>query len=90
MSQENARLIAMALYEIRLLLTSYLGSESEAATDVRAAAHLAYALHNEAAALAEGNDFDVEEALRRVEAIERIVSGASFSGLVAQCRAETK
>jgi hypothetical protein len=73
MNDLETKLIANALYEIRLLLASYLGKENEAPTDVRFAAHLAYALHNEASALAEGNDFDVSSALQKVRAIDGIL-----------------
>ena len=42
----QVRLLAQAVYEIRLLLAGYLGSQSTADNAVRQAAHLAYALHN--------------------------------------------
>jgi hypothetical protein len=54
MDQTETKLIASALYEIRLLLSSYIGTEVDAPVDVRFAAHLAYALHNEALALVAG------------------------------------
>lgn len=73
MDDVETKLIANALYETRLLLASYLGDETEAPADVRFAAHLAYALHNEASALAAGNDFDVSSALQKVGAIDRIL-----------------
>ena len=73
MNDLETKLIANALYEIRLLLASYLGKENEAPADVRFAAHLAYALHNEASALAEGNDFDISSALQKVGAIDGIL-----------------
>jgi hypothetical protein len=73
MNDAETKLIASALYEIRLLLASYLGSENEAPTDVRLAAHLAYALHNEASALAVGMSFDVSTALQKIRAIDGIV-----------------
>lgn len=66
MGIENAevQLLANALYKIRLLLSSYLGSENDAPIDVRIAAHLAYAWHNEASALIAGDGFDMDVALR--------------------------
>lgn len=73
MNHLETKLIANALYEIRLLLASYLGKVNEAPADVRFAAHLAYALHNEASALAEGNGFDVSSALQKVGAIDGIL-----------------
>ena len=73
MNEAETKLIASALYEIRLLLSFNLGSENEAPTEVRLAAHLAYALHNEALALAAGKSFDVGTALQKVRAIDGIV-----------------
>jgi hypothetical protein len=66
-------LIAAALYEVRLLLAEYLGRENTAELPVRIAAHLAYALHNDADALLRGNQFQVDAALARIEAIDRIL-----------------
>jgi hypothetical protein len=73
MNDAETKLIANALYEIRLLLASYLGSENEAPTDLRFAAHLAYVLHNEASALSAGISFDVNIALQKVSAIDGIL-----------------
>jgi hypothetical protein len=42
------RLLAHALFEIRVLLAGYLGSTNEGDPAVRRAADQAYALHNEA------------------------------------------
>ena len=41
------KLIALALFEIRMLLASKLGSVNEADMSTHIAAHLSYALHNE-------------------------------------------
>ncbi len=66
-------LMAAAIYEIRILLASYLGSENDANSDVRLAAHLAYALHNEAENLLTGNgDFDIESALSKIRGAEKV------------------
>jgi len=75
----EARLLANALYEIRVLLSPYIGSEVDAPMEVRMAAHLAYALHNEALAITEGSSFDIDAALRKVSAIDKIlqVDGAA-------------
>lgn len=70
MDDAETKLIANALYEIRLLLAPYLGSENEVFIHLRFAAHLAYALHNEASALAAGTNFDVSAALKKVAAID--------------------
>jgi hypothetical protein len=66
-------LLAAALYEVRLLLASYLGSANTAELPVRVAAHLAYALHNDALAVLEGKPFQVDAALARIKAVDRIV-----------------
>jgi len=69
----QAKLLANALYEIRQLLTPYLGREVDAPMEVRMAAHLAYALHNEALAITEGSSFDIRVAIRKVSAIDNIL-----------------
>ena len=74
-SEKNQnKLIALALYEIRLLLSSKLGSENDADKSTRVAAHLSYALHNEALAVIEGKDFNIEEALSKIKSIDSILS----------------
>ncbi len=66
--------MAAAIYEIRLLLAEYLGSHSEADTAVRLAAHLAYALHNEALHILEGDkDFNLDDTLANIKTAEKIV-----------------
>jgi len=69
----EARLLANALYEIRVLLSPYIGSKVDAPMEVRLAAHLAYALHNEALAITEGSSFDMGDALRKVSAIDNVL-----------------
>jgi hypothetical protein len=76
---EKMQLLASALYEIRLLLSNYLGSRNDADQGIREAAHLSYALHNEAQAVSRGDDFDLDAAIRRVEAIETILPGSKVS-----------
>ncbi|MDO9029913.1 MULTISPECIES: hypothetical protein [Hydrogenophaga] len=80
MAATETKVLAQALYEIRLLLSEYLGSEIEADMSVRTAAHIAYALHNDALAVLDGGSFDATEAVKRVEAIDLILgteTGAS-------------
>ena len=64
------RLLAHALFEIRVLLAGYLGSTNEGDPVVRRAAHLAYALHNEALAVTEGRSFSIEDALQKLAAVD--------------------
>jgi uncharacterized pyridoxal phosphate-containing UPF0001 family protein len=58
------------LFELRLLLAGQLAPDPQAEPAVRAAAHLAYALHNQALAVLAGKSFDaaqVPEAIARVD-----------------------
>lgn len=71
----EAKLLAHALYEIRLLLSGYIGCADKGPLEVHLAAHLAYALHNEALALIAGEGFDLETSLRKVHAIDNVLPG---------------
>jgi hypothetical protein len=77
-NDKEIKLIAKALYEIRLLLSSCLGSTNDAELHVREAAHLSYALHNQALAIVEGKEFDMEDAIRRIKAIKQILPGSDI------------
>ena len=80
-SEDKKKLMAAAVFEIRILLSGYLGSDSEADTAVRLAAHLAYALHNEALTILEDNgDFDLSAALAKIEAAEKVV-GSQYTNV---------
>jgi hypothetical protein len=46
----------------------------DADISVRAAAHIAYALHNEALAASEGKDFDLTTARSKVKSIDGILA----------------
>jgi hypothetical protein len=53
----------------------------DADPSVRIAAHLAYALHNDALAVLEGNGFNAEDALKRVAALDSLLgveAGSEF------------
>lgn len=81
MITNESKILAQAVYDIRVLLSGYLGSNVNADPSVRIAAHLAYALHNDALAVLEGNGFKAEEALKRVAALDSIFGvemGAEF------------
>lgn len=73
MRTNESKILAKAIYEIRLLLSGYLGSNVDADPSVRIAAHLAYALHNDALAVLEGNGFSADEALKRVAAVDSLL-----------------
>ena len=64
--------LAAALFELRVLLSPYLGSENSAEAPVRVAAHLAYALHNHALAVLDGRSFEVAAALQSVARVDQM------------------
>ncbi|WP_440977211.1 hypothetical protein [Pseudoxanthomonas winnipegensis] len=73
MSMTQAQVLAFAITEIRQLLAGYLGSQADADLSVRIAAHLAYALHNQAYAVLEGKPFDTQQALRALGAVDSML-----------------
>ncbi len=77
-NSDQAKVMALAIYEIRLLLGSYLGSENEGDLVVRQAAHLAYALHNQALAVLDGKTFDVTESIATLGFSDSVL-GAGFT-----------
>jgi hypothetical protein len=77
-SAEGTRLFAQAIYEIRLLLGSHLGSSSDCSPEVRMAAHLAYALHNQALQSLAGQSVDVAQAKMSIAAVDRMLN-SNFS-----------
>ncbi|WP_172202687.1 hypothetical protein [Niveibacterium sp. COAC-50] len=74
MDKDQGRLLALAIQEIRVLLAGHLGSKPSAEISVRAAAHLAYALHNEAQAVIDGGSYSVEQALHKIAAAELMLN----------------
>ncbi|MBI2769954.1 MAG: hypothetical protein HYX47_10050 [Burkholderiales bacterium] len=66
---DQHQVLAFALYELRLLLAGHLTPAAGGEPAVQAAAHLAYALHNQALAVLEGKSFDPVQA---VDAIARV------------------
>jgi len=75
---DQTKVLAQAIFEIRVLLSSYLGSENEGELVVRQAAHLAYALHNQALAVLEGKTFDVTESINGLTFSDRVL-GTGFT-----------
>jgi len=74
MDVTQEQLMAFVVYEIRLLLASYLGSDSTSDLSIRAAAHLAYALHNQADAVLQGNAFDPQQAKEALGDVDRLLA----------------
>ncbi|MDO8331936.1 MAG: hypothetical protein Q7T36_15835 [Fluviicoccus sp.] len=86
----EVKLLAHALYQMRILLSGHLGSMCKSPIEVRVAAHMAYALHNEALEIIEGRHFDVGSALKKIEAIDNILGtedGTRFSRFVSTGKA---
>ena len=69
---DEIKILAFAVYELRLLLAGYLGSEAVGDPAVRAAAHLAYSLHNQALAVLEGKTFSTSEAEASIAHVDRL------------------
>jgi len=62
------RMLALAVFELRSMLSSYIGVADGSPAAV--AADFAYALHNCALASLEGKSFSVDEALSALERLE--------------------
>jgi hypothetical protein len=71
-THSQAKILAQGIYEIRLLLSGYLGSQNAGDPVVRRAAHIAYALHNEALVVTEGGTFDSAKAVDKIRAVDRM------------------
>jgi hypothetical protein len=91
MQQEEPqiKILAQALFEIRVLLASYLGSDNAGDSCVRQAAHLAYALHNEALSVIDGASFETGYISERLMAVDRML-GSDFSLRFAPLLEETQ
>jgi hypothetical protein len=90
MQTAQTRLLALALIEIRALLANYLGSDVDAPMSVRVAAHIAYALHNEAEAAYGNADFQLECVPQKTCAIDRILGVSDGATLLSRFDVEDK
>lgn len=59
-------------------------SDMNAPMKVRAAAHIAYALHNEAEVFSNGADFNLEQAFSKVGAIDQVLGDGVVWPLLSQ------
>lgn len=59
-------------------------SDVNASMKVRAEAHIAYALHNEAEVFSNGADFNLEQAFSKVGAIDQVLGGGVVWPLLSQ------
>ena len=83
----QAEVLALAVYEIRRLLASELGTSTEVPTHIRHAAHLAHSIHNEALAVLAGEDFDASNALARLSSVDSLVGADGYTlALLNECR----
>jgi hypothetical protein len=89
MQTDQNRLLALALLEIKILLVDYLGSVVDAPTNVRVAAHIAYALHNEAEAVYTNADFALDGASQKIAAIDQILGVTDGAALLSRFDIET-
>ena len=62
------RLLAAAVFELRVLLSNHLDPQDQSTAGV--AAHFAYTLHNQALAALSGQPFDVAKALDGLDRLE--------------------
>ncbi|CAD0304809.1 hypothetical protein ABQZ69_05245 [Xanthomonas sp. WHRI 8391] len=83
MTATQEQLFAFALYEIRYLLAGHLGSQRESDLSVRAAAHLAYAMHNEAETVLHGGAFDPGSVVARLGVVDEML-GTDFQRRLAE------
>ena len=89
MQTDQNRLLALALLEIKILLVDYLGSVVDAPMNVRVAAHIAYALHNEAEAVYTNADFALDGASQKIAAIDQILGVTDGAALLSRFDIET-
>lgn len=80
---DQARVLAQTVYEIRILLAGYLGGDAQCELPVRQAAHLAYALHNEAASVSAGGTFDLETSLVKIKRVDEML-GSRFEAAIVE------
>jgi hypothetical protein len=90
MQTDQTRPLALALLEIRTLLANYLGSDAGAPTCVRIAAHMAYALHNEAEAADNNADVQIDHAHIKIAAIDQTLSVTDGAALLSRFDRESK
>jgi len=85
MFSQEAKMLAVAIFELRIILFSSVGPD--APYELRLAAHLAHALHNEALAVMEDRTCDVESALARIAALDQIIGGDDGNRISSAIRA---
>ena len=71
---QRIKILAQAVYDLRLLLSNHLGSPFDNTSAEKMAAHLSYALHNDALAIIENreDDFVIEETLKTLNHLDNL------------------
>ena len=71
---QKIKILAQAVYDLRLLLSNHLGSPFEGASSEKIAAHLSYALHNDALAIIRNReeDFDIEKTIKTLNHLDSL------------------
>lgn len=82
----QADILAFAVLELRILLSEHLGSGETDDPPARAAAHLAYALHNHAIAVLEGGSFDPADAVAAIAHVDGLF-GENFVQRLSRAKA---
>ncbi|RMR58100.1 hypothetical protein ALP83_101488 [Pseudomonas syringae pv. actinidiae] len=90
MRTDQIKLLALTLLEIKTLLADYPGRDVDAPMSVRVAAHMAYALHNEAEAVYSNADFEIADASLKIYAIDQILGVTDGASLLDRFNVETK
>ncbi|WP_313913734.1 hypothetical protein [Tahibacter sp.] len=84
---DQVRLLAFALFQIRVLLAGHVSFTGDrermipADEGTRVAANLAYALHNPALAIMAGESFDLDLALKQIERVDRLLGADTIAAL---------
>ena len=89
----QADVLALAILEIRHLLAGELGVSvnTEVPPHIRHAAHLAYAIHNEALTVLSGGDFDPESALAHLTCTNSMFGEDGYTAeLLNECRGQAE
>lgn len=77
------QVLAFAVYEIRQLLAQHLGNDGAFDPAIRAAAHLAYALHNQASAILEGKHVPPDQSIAAIEKVDQMLA-TDFRGRLSE------
>jgi hypothetical protein len=72
MTTDQNKILAFVVFELRALLSNHLGDFSEGNLSDSIAAHLAYALHNQALSVLEGRSFDTDEAIDAIAKVDEM------------------